>query len=132
MATESETYFEQFCQRNGFSLLPVPVTTSKTPDYTLTRDGQLVVVEVKEVQPTPEELESDRLARERGVGTAIHITPGERVRKKIADCSPQIKARTQGRYPGLLVLWERGWCAGLHTEPYQVRVAMAGFEQVVI
>jgi hypothetical protein len=57
---------------------------------------------------------------------------GERVRKKIADCSPQIKARTQGRYPGLLVLWERGHCAGLHTEPYHVRVAMAGFEQVVM
>jgi hypothetical protein len=42
MATESETYFETFWQRNGFSLLPVPVTTSKTPGYTLTRDAQLV------------------------------------------------------------------------------------------
>jgi hypothetical protein len=132
VTTESEKYFEQFCGRNGFALLPVPVATSKTPDYTLTAGGQLVVVEVKEIQPTPEELESDRLLAERGYGNVIHRTPGERVRKKIADCSPQIKARTQGRYPGLLVLWERGLCAGLHTEPYHVRVAMAGFEQVVM
>ena len=94
--------------------------------------GQLVVVEVKEVQPTAEELESDRLVKERGVGNAIHITPGERVRKKIADCSAQIKARTKGQHPGLLVLWERGVCAGRHTEPYHIRVAMAGFEQVML
>lgn len=132
MATVSETNFERFCQKNGFTLLPVPVTTTKTPDYTLTRDGQLVVVEVKEVQPTPEELESDRLARERGYGNVVHITPGERVRKTIADCSPQIKARTQGQYPGMLVLWESGHCVGRHTEPYHIQVAMAGFEQVLV
>lgn len=132
MKTESETYFEDFCRRNGFALLPVSVTTTKTPDYTLTVGEQLVVVEVKEVQPTAEELESERLARERGVGNCIHITPGKSVRKKIEDCSKQIKARTQGKHPGMLVLWEGGLCAGRHTEPYHVRVAMAGFEQVVV
>ena len=63
LTTESETYFEQFCRRNGFALLPVPVTTTKTPDYTLTTGTQLVVVEVKEILPTAEELESERLAR---------------------------------------------------------------------
>lgn len=108
------------------------MSKTKTPDYTLTIDGQLVVVEVKEILPTPEERESDRLAHERGYGNAIRISPGDRVRKKIGDCSPQIKARTQGQYPGLLVLWEGGLCVGRHTEPYHVRVAMAGFEQVVM
>ena len=49
MKTESETNFEDFCRRNGFALLPVPVTTTKTPDYTLTVGEQLVVVEVKEI-----------------------------------------------------------------------------------
>jgi len=104
MKTESETYFEDFCRRNGFVLLPVAVTTTKTPDYTLTVGGQLVVVEVKEIQPTAEELESERLAKERGYGNAIHVTPGKSVRRKIADCSKQIKARTQGQHPGLLSL----------------------------
>jgi hypothetical protein len=132
MKTESEIYFEDFCRRNGFSLLPVPVTTTKTPDYTLTVAGHLVVVEVKEIQPTDEELESERLAIESGVGNCIDITPGKSVRKKIADCSKQIKARTQGKHPGMLVLWEGGRCWGRHTEPYHVRVAMAGFEQVIV
>src|ERR1035437_5331274 len=98
MKTESEIYFEKFCERNRFPLLPVPVTTTKTPDYTLTVSGQLVVVEVKEILPTDEELESERLARETGVGKAIGSTPGKSVRKKIADCSKQIKARTRGEH----------------------------------
>ena len=113
--TESEVCFEDFCRRNGFRLLPIPVATTKTPDYTLTVGGQLVVVEVKEIQPTAEELESERLARERGVGNCINITPGKSVRKKIADCSKQIKARTEEKYPAMLVLWEGGRCAGRHT-----------------
>jgi hypothetical protein len=130
--TESETYFEAFCRRNGFKLLPVPVSSNKTPDYTLTVGSTLIVVEVKEVLPTPEELESERLAVERGYGSAISNTPGERVRKKITDSSPQIRARTRGQHPGMLVLWERGHCAGRQTEPYHIRVAMEGFEQIVL
>jgi hypothetical protein len=132
MKTQSETYFEEFCRRNGFGLLPVSVTSEKTPDYTLTRDGQLVIVEVKEILPTVEEIESDRLLDERTIGNVVDITPGERVRKKIADCSPQIKALTQGKHLGLLVLWEQGLCVGRHTQSYHVRVAMCGFEQVVV
>ena len=130
--TESEFYFEAFCSRNGFALLPVPVEAAKTPDYTLTIADTLIVVEVKEVQPTPYELESERLAVERGYGNVIDKTPGQQVRKKIAHCGPQIRARTQGKHPGLLVLWERGHCAGLHTEPYHISVAMEGFEEVIM
>jgi hypothetical protein len=130
--TESEIHFEQFCERNHFPLAAVPVSTTKTPDYTLTMDGQLVVIEIKEVLPTAEEIERYRLAAELGYGTVIGRTPGKTVRKKIGDCSHQIKARTDGRYPGMLVLWESGQCAGKHTEPYHIRIAMEGFEQVVI
>src|SRR5262249_46825140 len=130
MKTDSETRFEEFCCRNRLSFERVSETTTQTPDYTLTLNRQLVIVEVKEVLPTPEEIESDRLCKERGYGNAISITPGKTVRKKIADCSKQIKARTEGKYPGVLVLWERGHCVGRHTEPYHIQVAMAGFEQV--
>jgi hypothetical protein len=130
--TDSETYFEIFCQRNGFDLLPVPVGADKTPDYTLAVGDTLLVVEVKEVQPSADERESDRLVAERGYGNVISRTPGKQVRKKIADCAPQIRARTQGKRPGLLVLWERGHCVGLHTEPYHITVAIEGFEQMVL
>jgi hypothetical protein len=130
--TPSEVQFEAFCDRNGFTWERVSETTTKTPDYALTLSGATVVVEVKEVLPTAEEIESDRLCQERGYGKVIHITPGKTVRKKIADCSKQIKARTEGKYPGVLVLWEHGLCVGRHTEPYHIQVAMAGFEQVVL
>jgi hypothetical protein len=132
MKTESEVYFEKFCRRNDFALSPVSVTSEKTPDYTLTREGQRVIVEVKEILSTAEERESERLLDERGIGNVIDITPGARVRKKIADCSPQIRALTQRRYPGLLVLWEQGLCVGRHTESYHVRVAMCGLEEVIV
>jgi hypothetical protein len=132
MKTESERYFEAFCERNGFKVSGVPSEATPTPDYTITVNGQSIVAEVKEVLPTAEEVESERLVKERGYGIAITTTPGARVRKKIGDCSPQIKARTQGKHPGMLVLWERGRCAGRHTEPYHIRVAMEGFEQVLV
>jgi hypothetical protein len=125
-------YFERFCKRNGFDLSVVPTERTPTPDYVLRRIGRQIIVEVKEVEPTSEERESDRVLEQTGVGNVISITPGARVRKKIQDCSSQIKARTQGEHPGMLVLWERGRCGGRHTEPYHIRVAMEGFEQVVI
>jgi hypothetical protein len=78
MKTESEIYFEKFCERNRFPLSTVPVGSNRTPDYTLTVGGQLVVVEVKEIQPTAEELESDRLLKERGVESqdlAMEVCP---------------------------------------------------------
>jgi hypothetical protein len=130
--TESEIYFEAFCRRNGFALLPVPVGTDKTPDYTLTIGDTSIIVEVKELRPTREELESERLVAERGYGKVISRKAGKQVRKKITDCAPQIRARTQGKRPGLLVLWERGRCAGLHTEPYHIQVAMEGFEEMIL
>jgi hypothetical protein len=108
MKTESEKYFEKFCERNGFALNPIPVEAGRTPDYTLTVGGISIMVEVKEIDQTPEEVASDRKMRENGVGNAIHITPGKKVRQKIADCYAQIKARTLDAHPGLLVLWERG------------------------
>jgi hypothetical protein len=79
-----------------------------------------------------EERESDRLLFKRGYGNALGGgTPGNRVRKKIADSSPQIKARTQGRYPSILVLCELHQIGG-HLDPYNIRVAMYGLEQVHI
>jgi hypothetical protein len=128
MKTDSEVLFEEFCQRNGFACNRVLETTTKTPDYSLTFGGLSVIVEVKEVLvPTDEEW--DRIVREREL---IDRTPGKVVRRKIGDCSKQIKARTAGRHPGMLVLYENGQCAGKQTEPYHIRVAMEGFEQVVL
>ena len=100
MRTDSETRFEQFCDRNGIKWERVSETTAQTPDYTLTLNGQLVVVEVKEVLPTPEETESDRICKERGYGNVISITPGRTVRKKIADWAATETQKNGGESSG--------------------------------
>jgi len=129
--TQSEVYFENFCANSGIAITRIPEGNSPTPDYELTINGQRIVVEVKEIVPNKEEQESDRLLHERGYGSALSTTPGDRVRKKISDSSAQIKARMQGTYPSILVLFDRGLVAG-HLGPYNIRVAMYGLEQIHI
>jgi hypothetical protein len=129
--TVSEQIFEDFCARRGIVCRHVPEGERKTPDYELVFGEVVVVVEVKEMTPNRKERESDRLARERGCGNAISITPGDRVRKKIVDCSAQIKARTGGTHPSMLVVLDGGRVVG-HVDPYNIRVAMYGLEQIYI
>ncbi|MEN6375864.1 MAG: hypothetical protein ABFD75_13945 [Smithella sp.] len=123
--TASEIYFENFCADLGIRLTRIPETNSKTPDYEFTIDGQLIVVEVKEIISNKEEQESVRVLNERGYGNVISSTPGDRVRKKISESSPQIRAQAKGKYPSLLVLFDHGLDAD-HLDPYCIRVAMYG------
>jgi hypothetical protein len=129
--TQSEIYFENFCVHAGIAITRIPEENSKTPDYELTINEQPIVVEVKEMVPNKEEQESDRLLRERGYGNVLSTTSGDRVRKKISESSAQIKARMQGRYPNLMVLFDLCRVAG-HLNPYGIRVAMYGLEQMHI
>ena len=130
--TRSETFFEEYCARSKIAFARIPEDNGKTPDYELIIDGQQIIVEVKELVPNKEEQESDRILHEqRGYGNALSTTPGDRVRKKISYSSAQIKARMQGVYPSVLVLFDRGRLAG-HLDSYDIRVAMYGLEQVHI
>ncbi len=129
--TSSEIYFEKLCADLGISLTRIPEGKIKTPDYEITIDQQLIITEVKEMAHNKEEKESDRVLEERGYGNVLSTTPGDRVRKKIEKSSRQIKARTNGKYPSLLVLFDYGSVAG-HLDPYCIRVAMYGLEQIHI
>lgn len=115
----------------GISIERIEETSNKTPDYELNIAGTTVIAEVKEIDRNPEERESDRTLKQRGHGNRLSKTPGNRVRKKITSASPQLKARSQGRYPTILVLFEKGPLAG-HLDHYNIRVAMYGLEQLHI
>ena len=125
----SEQLFEDYCTRAGIEWRRIAEEHGKTPDYELAVDGRTIIAEVKEITKNKEERESDRLLKERGYGTVLGGEPGARVRKKIMDSSPQIKARTVGRHPGLLVLYDNGRIAG-HLDPYHIMTAMHGLEVV--
>jgi hypothetical protein len=128
--TLSERLFEDYCSRHGIICERVPETHTRTPDYELIFGEHRVIVEVKEIARNKEEIESDRVMAERGWGNGLSHMPGERVRKKIASCSPQIKTRTLGKLPSILVVFD---ARGIrHIDPYNIRVAMYGLEQVHI
>lgn len=129
--TQSETYFEKLCAELCIPLERIPESSGKTPDYKLTLDNLTIITEIKEIIRNKEERESDRMLQERGYGNALSSTPGDRVRKKISEASPQIKALSNGICPSLLVLFDQGREAS-HLDPYHIRVAMYGLEQIHI
>jgi len=131
MKTQSERWFEDYCANSGITCKRIAEENKKTPDYELTIDGQQIIVEVKEITQNREEQESSQLAAARCYGSVLSDTPGDRVRKKITDSSVQIKARTYGRYPSVLVLCDLSYGCGQitgHLDPYNIRVAMYGLE----
>ncbi|MDE0002092.1 MAG: hypothetical protein OXQ29_05320 [Rhodospirillaceae bacterium] len=125
----SELLFEDYCTRAGIQWERIREQHGKTLDYELVVDDQMIIAEVKEITKNKAERESDQLLRERGYGEALRGKPGARVRKKIMDSSPQIKARTAGRHPGFLVLYDDGRIAG-HLDRYHIMTAMYGLEVV--
>jgi hypothetical protein len=127
--TISEKLLEEFCATKGIACLRIAESDERTPDYELVVGAVRIIVEVKEITPNKEEQESDLLLSQRGYGKVLSYTPGDRVRKKIADCSAQIKGRTGGRHASLLVVFDSVFG---HVDPYNIRVAMYGLEQIRI
>lgn len=127
--TQSEQLFEDFCQTKRIRCVRIGTGNSRTPDYEIFVPRRKVIVEIKEISPNRDELEAQRRVRA-GEFVVVSSTPGQRVRGKISDAVPQIKVRAKGRLPGLLVLMDTGFAAG-HTSPYNIRVAMHGFETLV-
>jgi hypothetical protein len=134
MATQSEAWFKQYCAEQGISVQRIAEENSRTPDYSINLNGQKLIVEVKEILPNAEEKASLEKLRQTGVGNAVGSTPGERVRGKISDANAQLKARTLGVLPSLLILCDiRHGCGQItgHVDGYNIRVAMEGLDQVV-
>ena len=129
--TQSEELFEQFCNETGIDCRKIEEGDEKSPDFELKFGDITVIAEVKEFDRNEAEKASDKLLEERGYGEALGNTPGDRIRKKINSASPQIKKRTKGINPGIIVLFDQGLVAG-HIDPYNIRVAMYGLEQVHI
>ena len=130
--TNADRLFEGFCQQAGIDRTRIPEANGvKTPDYKLVVDGQTIIAEVKEFTKNKEEKESDRLMEERGYGKVIHEVLGARVRKKIWKSSRQIKTRSLGCLPSLLVLYDHGQKFG-HLHPRHIMTAMYGAMQIVV
>lgn len=129
--TISEDIFEVFCSTANMRFDRIPTSDyKKTPDYDIFPSNVKIVVEVKQIDPNPEEQEEIEKFNN-GESAMGSCTPGQRVRKQITKAGPQIKARAKGEHPSLLIVYDNV-IIGSHTEPYMIRVAMYGLETHVI
>jgi hypothetical protein len=120
--TVSEALFERFCRETGIQFRRLNETIEqggKTPDYELFVDQQLVVTEVKQLDPNEQERRVARQLNQRGCTEVYSETPGRRVREKINSAMPQLKARAMDQYPALLILYDNTASAAFeHGQPH--------------
>jgi len=124
--TKSEILFEKFCEELEISVERISTGDKQTPDHFIFPDNNKIVVEIKQIDPNPDELKIQKTKK--GV---YRITPGQRVRKKISAANPQLKALSQGEYPSILVVFDNV-AHILHTDRDEIKVAMYGLQQITL
>jgi hypothetical protein len=131
--TLSEALFEALCKQEGFPLRRVPPREGvRTPDYLVGPLFKRIVVEVKQLEPSPEEQEK-QAAWDAGDVVLFGGVPGAHVRKAIDDGYPQIRRMTHGCRPGILVLYDNyPPPPRRYLDPEAIRVGIYGLEQVLI
>ena len=106
--TISEELFERFFKENKIQLSRIEVSTipgKKEPDYEIATSLGTVLVEVKQFDPNPEELQLQKQLEDRGWKDAFEGEPGAKVRLKIQSAAKQLKPRGAGSVPSMVVLY---------------------------
>lgn len=129
--TKSEELFETYCRSAGLAFERIITSDTKSPDYYICPSNTRVIVEVKQINMNKDERSALENSK-KGIplSTALSSTPGDRIRIKIKNASPQIKSLTNGVHPSILVVFDNTWCG--HTDRYFVKAGMYGLEQHVL
>ena len=129
MKTKSELLFEQFCEENSIPYSRIDQSGHRTPDYEVYFGEQLVVIEVKQIDPNKNDKKyQEQLPKLRHIGT--RESSDERVRHKIGDAHKQLKNRSQGKFPAILVLYDNTPFNSIDLT--DIKTAMYGYETVDI
>jgi hypothetical protein len=129
--TVSETLFEALCSEHGISCEEIPSgPLHRTADYRVTLTGGTVVVEIKQLDPGPEDARIARELAERGKASGC-FAPGQRVRREIKSGYGQLRREAADKYPALLVLYDNTGGLTGHITAHDVLVAMYGEEYLV-
>ena len=136
--TRSERLFEELCNAHGIKWTRLAVFPNrKQPDYELALGSQLVVVEVKQIEPNPDDRSFSKALRAGGVASQCRDPDkvASRVRNHIKESRSQLKAyldylerQHRPKIPSLLILFDNA--DNRYTDPYTIQVAMHGFERV--
>ncbi len=131
--TESERRFEEFCAGAEWRCIPVKTGLHRTPDYDLFVGDTRIVTEVKEITRDPYDNPVPEYQDEHVIVRARTKTIGDQVRDKINKAAPQVKHRSGGTAPTLIVIHDlldptlRG-----NSEPLDFLAAMYGPPQAVL
>jgi hypothetical protein len=132
--TRAEILFEKFCGETGIRLTPIPPepgASRRTPDYELHLQVPPILVEVKQIDPNPDDKALLRQLQETGV-YEFQDVPGKRLRGKISEASSQLKARVRTGQPALLIIYNNVDVLRGFTDPLQMMSAMYGLHEVVL
>jgi len=128
--TRSECVFEQFCQDNALRLDRVERDNdSKTPDYDVFPEENRVVIEIKELQANDDDAAAWDKAKPNEVAVAF-ADPRNRIRQKIGAAVKQLKRRSDGLHPAVLVLFDNGTFGGIDST--DIKNAMYGDETFTV
>jgi hypothetical protein len=131
--TVSESLFERFCDDNHIEYRRIgasSIPNKKEPDYEIQTATEIVVVEVKQFDPSEEEKKLYQQLQERGYTDAYGGELGVKVRHKIQDGAKQLKARSEGKLPALLVLYNNVPISDRGVDPYEIKTGMYGIEKI--
>jgi hypothetical protein len=131
--TVSESLFERFCDDNHIEYERIEASSipnKKEPDYEIQTATEIVIVEVKQFDPSEEEKKLYQQLQERGYTDAYGGEPGAKVRRKIQNGAKQLKARSGGKLPTLLVLYNNVPISDRGVDPYEIKTAMYGIEKI--
>jgi hypothetical protein len=129
--TESECLFERFCKVSGIHFKRIVPDGQKIPDYDIFVGEQKIVVEVKQMEPEPNGVESQKIDELNNSGmTTIKTEPGERVRNSIRNSQGKFK-KAKNKYPTILVLYDNVKYHK-HTEPFEILTAMYGQPYIAV
>jgi hypothetical protein len=123
--TISEVLFEKFCEENSIRCSQIERQEYPTPDYDVYFDRHLVIAEVKQIDPNATD-EALHEQVQKGETVADWEESGRRVRLKIDSAKKQLKLRSQGKYPAILVLYDNGSAGS--TDRDDIKTAMYGHE----
>lgn len=132
---KSQQLFEAFCESNSIPIYPIKrssIPGKKTPDYEVYISGYRVVVEVKQLDPNPEDQKFINSFLETGSTGTITLEPGHRVRKAIDEAMPQLKTWSCGSVPTMIVLYNNVPLSPPYLDPQHILTAMYGVEEVRI
>ena len=107
--TESEVAFEALCNAKGIAFHRIDESQEQTPDYDLHMAGQIIAVEVKQLDANDDDV---RIVGEfvRNGSASFYGRSGERLREKIRKSCRQLKQRTKKKRPGVLVVYNQWIC----------------------